>query len=253
MALSPNGNERTASTPYRMTPDGERWTDFSSHGRRSDGTHDTGDALELQQRLTNTPKPELMRQAARELQAEARQALEGAARSGQPFPAWLEEIITDAGRAHYARIASQAGHVDQAEQIRSQAPDDQARASTPTAPAIRTQEEQTERPLTIRAQVEIPGGGNWFLFGSEEHLASNLLPSMEQRQLRDSALAVPHLTGQMEQLEAIKSYGAGREWPALVIDGEEIIPAGRAAWLHFVWLSHDQEAQARVHQFISQS
>ena len=39
-------------------------------------------------------------------------------------------------------------------------------------------------------------------------------------------------------LEVIRDYGRVDEWPALVLDGEEIIPAGRADWLDFVWLSH---------------
>jgi hypothetical protein len=56
MALSPNGNERTASTNYRDTPDGERYTDHSMHGRRSDGTRDSGDALELAAKVEGTSK-----------------------------------------------------------------------------------------------------------------------------------------------------------------------------------------------------
>lgn len=52
-----------------------------------------------------------MREAARELLQEARQDLEHAARSGAALPAWLEEIITDAGRDHYAKVASEAGHL----------------------------------------------------------------------------------------------------------------------------------------------
>jgi DNA-binding MarR family transcriptional regulator len=92
--------EREGSVAKR----GEKWADFGQSARRADGSPDTGDALELQQRLTQAPKPELLRQAAKELLAQARADLESAARSGQPIPAWLEEIITDAGRAHYARL-----------------------------------------------------------------------------------------------------------------------------------------------------
>lgn len=84
---------------------GDTWADFGQSARRPDGNPDTGDALELQQRLTQAPKPAIMRQAAKELIAQARADLESAARNGQPIPAWLEEIITDAGRAHYARLA----------------------------------------------------------------------------------------------------------------------------------------------------
>jgi len=83
---------------------GDRWADFGQSARRPDGNPDTGDALELQQRLTQAPKREILRQAGKELNAQARADLERAARAGQPIPAWLEEIITEEGRAHYARL-----------------------------------------------------------------------------------------------------------------------------------------------------
>jgi hypothetical protein len=54
----------------------------------------------------------------------------------------------------------------------------------------------------------------------------------------------------MAKLEAIKEYGQAHAWVALVIDGEEIIPAGRRSWLDFVWLSHKKEQQRRVYEFI---
>ena len=52
-------------------------------------------------------------------------------------------------------------------------------------------------------------------------------------------------------LEAIKDYGQATAWAALVIEGEEIIPAGRSSWLQFVWLSHNKEQQRRVYAFIA--
>ncbi len=51
-------------------------------------------------------------------------------------------------------------------------------------------------------------------------------------------------------LEAIKEYGQTSAWAALVMDGEEVIPAGRSNWLQFVWLSHNKEQQRRVYAFI---
>ena len=51
-------------------------------------------------------------------------------------------------------------------------------------------------------------------------------------------------------LEAIKDYGQAHAWAALVIDGEEIIPAGRFNWLHFVWLSQQQDQQRHVYEYI---
>jgi hypothetical protein len=54
----------------------------------------------------------------------------------------------------------------------------------------------------------------------------------------------------MAMLEAIKDYGQADAWAALVIDGEEIIPAGRVNWLHFVWLSQQQDQQRRVYEYM---
>ncbi len=95
-----------------------RWADFGQSARRQDGNPDTGDALELQVRLTQTPKPEILREAAKALVAEARATLEGAARGGQPLPEWLEAILTDAGRAHYARLCSGRSASRQAQDVR---------------------------------------------------------------------------------------------------------------------------------------
>ncbi len=98
--------ERTASVAFR----GDQWTDFGASARRDDGTQDSGDALELQVRISQEPKPEVLRQAAKELVSEARAALERAARKGEPIPAWLEEIVTDAGRAHYRQVQNDKQH-----------------------------------------------------------------------------------------------------------------------------------------------
>jgi DNA-binding transcriptional ArsR family regulator len=235
--------ERTASVAKR----GEQWTDFGASARQSNGSPDTGDALELQVRLAGTSKADVMRQAARELLHDARQTLEQAARSGQQLPAWIEEIITEAGRAHYARVASQAGHVEQP------AP---AQAEQNETSAIRN-----ENVLRIDAQAPAadgdrqPGPDTGGLPGFSTPLApgpqSNLLPGSTARQLRDSALAVPSsLPPDIEQLEAIKRYGESRQWAALVLDGEELIPAGRPAWLRFIWISGKKEQQRRVYEHL---
>ena len=50
----------------------------------------------------------------------------------------------------------------------------------------------------------------------------------------------------------VKVYGQAAAWAALVMDGEEIIPAGRSNWLQFVWLSHNKEQQRRVYEFIKE-
>jgi hypothetical protein len=107
MALSPNGDERTASTSYRATSQGERYTDHSLHGRRPDGTRDSGDALEFASKVWAMSKAEILRETTREITSWARAALESAANAGKPLPLWLEEpvcIITPAGRQHFARL-----------------------------------------------------------------------------------------------------------------------------------------------------
>jgi hypothetical protein len=39
--------------------------------------------------------------------------------------------------------------------------------------------------------------------------------------------------------ECVSKCGGVKEWAALVIDGEEIVPAGRPNWLRFAWLSEE--------------
>ena len=51
-------------------------------------------------------------------------------------------------------------------------------------------------------------------------------------------------------LEAIKDYGQAHAWAALVIDGEEIISARRSNWLHFVWLSQQQDQKRHVFEYM---
>ncbi len=108
MAYSPNGDERTPSMGYRKTPEGERYTDYSLHGRRPDGTRDTGDALELRIRLSGQRKPEVLRQVGRELVREARAALESAASAGHQPPMWVQELLTPAGKVHYQELLLQS-------------------------------------------------------------------------------------------------------------------------------------------------
>jgi hypothetical protein len=92
--------EQTASVAMRN----DRWTDFGASARRPDGRQDGGDALELQARLTRTTKSDILRKAAKQLVVQARTELESAAQAGQSLPTWIEEIVTDAGRAHYEHV-----------------------------------------------------------------------------------------------------------------------------------------------------
>lgn len=99
MGLASWRGERTASVGY--TKDGQGWVDFGASTKRSDGKQDGGDALELEARISEQSKPEIMRQVARDLVKEARAALESAARRGEPPPAWVQEFMTPAGWAYY--------------------------------------------------------------------------------------------------------------------------------------------------------
>ncbi len=54
----------------------------------------------------------------------------------------------------------------------------------------------------------------------------------------------------IQELEVIRNYGQTKEWAALVIDGEEIVPAGRPNWLRFVWLSQKRGQQRRADEYI---
>ncbi len=59
------------------------------------------------------------------------------------------------------------------------------------------------------------------------------------------------LMAEIERVEAIKQYGERRGWVALLIDGQEMIPPGRLAWLRFLWLSDEKDKQRRVYEYIS--
>lgn len=112
MGLASWRGERTASVGLRQ----DGWVDFGASARREDGKQDGGDALELQVRVTQETKPEVMRQIAQQLLREAREAMESAAWRGEPPPAWVQPFLTEAGwqryhalRAEAARAASHTG------------------------------------------------------------------------------------------------------------------------------------------------
>jgi len=111
MAYSPSVSERTPSTSYHDTPDGERWTDFSARARRSDGRPDGGDALELYVRLQGgSSKAAILRELGREMIQEARRELEAAAHAGVQPPGWVASMTTAAGWEHYRELAQAHQH-----------------------------------------------------------------------------------------------------------------------------------------------
>ena len=109
MAFSPSVQERTPSTA--ITGDGLAWVDFSAHSLQPDGKHDGGDALELAARRngeSKTAKSATLREVARTLVREARDALEYAARAGEEPPVWVATMMTEAGWQRYHALRAEA-------------------------------------------------------------------------------------------------------------------------------------------------
>jgi hypothetical protein len=204
--------ERTASVHKH----GEQWTDFGASARRDDGSPDGGDALELHVRLSQTPKPEVMRQAARELLAVARTELEQAARLGQRVPPWLEEIITEAGYLQYARLATQGGHVEQAKEARDRAermnPEsfgggdsdphqiDDGGETWQGSQGVGTDQAEGKHANTS------PMGGLSGFSSSPIDQPSKMPDGSQERPLPNSALAVPHSQDQTLEHDLIERY-----------------------------------------------
>lgn len=110
MGLAAWRGERTASVGLRE----DGWVDFGASARREDGKQDGGDALELAVRLNEEPKPEVMRELARQLVSEAREAMESAAHRGEQPPPWVQALMSPAGWQRYRQLREEAGHCDQA-------------------------------------------------------------------------------------------------------------------------------------------
>ena len=106
MGLASWRSERTASVGLRQ----DGWVDFGASARRHDGKQDGGDALELTVRVTQEAKPEVMRQLARQLVREAREAMERAAWAGEPPPAWVQAFMSPAGWQRYRALRAEAAH-----------------------------------------------------------------------------------------------------------------------------------------------
>ena len=109
MGLASWRGEHIASVGFRE----DGWVDFGASARRNDGKQDGGDALELTVRVNDEPKSEVMRELARQLMSEAREAVESAAHCGEQPPQWVQGFMSPAGWEHYQR-REEAGHSDQA-------------------------------------------------------------------------------------------------------------------------------------------
>ncbi|HEV2579606.1 MAG TPA: hypothetical protein VGT44_02040, partial [Ktedonobacteraceae bacterium] len=104
MGLASWRGERTASVGIRA----DGWVDFGASARRPDGKQDGGDALELQVRISQQAKPEVMRRVGRQLVHEAREVLESAAWRQEQPPAWVQPFLTEAGWQHYHALRAEA-------------------------------------------------------------------------------------------------------------------------------------------------
>ena len=85
--------------------------DFSVRSLQPDGKHDGGDALELAARRngeSKAGKSNTLREAARSLVRDARDALEGAARAGEEPPSWVAQIMTEAGWQRYHSLSAES-------------------------------------------------------------------------------------------------------------------------------------------------
>ena len=88
--------------------------DFGASVRRNDGKQDGGDALELTVRVNDEPKSEVMRELARQLVSEAREAVESAAYCGEQPPQWVQAFMSKAGWEHSHQLREEASYSDQA-------------------------------------------------------------------------------------------------------------------------------------------
>ncbi len=85
------------------------WIDFGATARHGNGRHDGGDALELYVRLSGREKQDVMRDLARDLNREARNALEEAARAGLEPPGWVSQLLTESGWHYYQSVRARFG------------------------------------------------------------------------------------------------------------------------------------------------
>jgi hypothetical protein len=110
MGLASWRGEQTPSVGLRE----DGWVDFGASARRGNGKQDGGDALELTVRVNEEAKPEVMRELARQLVGEAREAVESAAYCGEEPPQWVQVFMSSAGWEHYHQLREEAGYSDKA-------------------------------------------------------------------------------------------------------------------------------------------
>lgn len=219
MALSPNGSERTASTDYWESADGERYTDYSQHGKLVDGRRDTGDALELAVKVWSRSKASILAEVAKDVIKQARTEMEAAACSGQQPSTWVSDVMTPAGWRRYDSIATHS-----------------KKQSVVEAPVVVQQQQvQQEEVVVVQDKSNLPT----MLFEPE--------PSPIKSECASTSAFI---LSELDQLDVIKAYGQAHEWPAFVLEDQEVIGDGRASWLQFIWLAGSKDLKHQVYAAI---
>ena len=72
----------------------------------------------------------------------------------------------------------------------------------------------------------------------------------QNRRDQDRAASSSHVMEYIQMLDTIKAYVQKQQWPRLSIDGQEVVPAGRAEWLRFLWLEGKKDQHLRVYRHI---
>ncbi len=210
MGLASWHGERTASVGLRA----EGWVDFGASARRADGKQDGGDAPELHVHVTQEAKPEVMRQIARQLVREAREAMERAAWRGEQPPTWVQPFMTKAGWQHYHALRAEAAHAATHKGVAGfHPPSEQAHMSIARA---------KQRPAAEAAGEDVAG---------QEVIPAELAP--QERAEEPHAQRPPRGPDHIEVAHAIFAYARRIGYPRLHI-GDSVIEAGRG-WMGFVY------------------
>ncbi len=226
MGLASWRGERTASVGLRA----EGWVDFGASARRADGKQDGGDALELHVRVTQEAKPEVMRQLARQLVREAREAMESAAWRGEQPPAWVQPFMTKAGWQHYHALRAEAAHAATHRGV--------AGFHTPSEHTHTSTAHANQGPAAEAAGEDVAG---------QEVIPAELAP----QEIAEEPHAQRPLRGpdHIEVARAIFAYARRIGYPRLQI-GDSVIEAGRG-WMGFVYSPKvTWEQRLQVYQYV---
>jgi hypothetical protein len=267
MALSPNGDERTASTSYHQTAQGERYTDHSQHGKRPDGTKDSGDALELACKVWGESKAVLLKRAAGEIVAQARAAMTAAARADQLPPAWVCELMTPAGWREYDKLMGKCISVKTEEgkhERRRDRLDTGSRGGTGISKGVErgSGAASGESGSTGRSQ-SFSGGGKLASAGSDVRNGAGQLcgeaergdkaaqghnnDSTEAAESAEGVVVAPVPARPLDRADEIKAWAKTHGWPAFEVNGKLLIAAGQSNWLHILLMAGYRDVQDRVY------